>query len=121
MIYFIALFLVKTVHYNILSLLVFFMFASLVILFGYRVKWESEEMTIAKHPGGILNHIVSIVTMPFISLGAWLSAGIAQINIFMFILDVIIDAPLKALVGAVEEWSQFLKLKEAEVVEVPQE
>ncbi len=121
LIYLFASFLLQVVGYNYISLLIFFMFMSLVLLFGYRVKWESQELTVAKDSGGIITHVVSVLTMPFISLGAWLSAGLAQINIFMFILDVIIDAPLKALVGAVEEWSQFLRRKEAEVVEVPQD
>jgi len=121
LIYLLVMFLFQVVHYNIVGLLIFFMFMSLVLLFGYRVKWESQELTVAKSGGGIFTHVVSIVTMPFISTGAWLSAGLAQINIFMFFLDVIIDAPLKALVSAVEEWSQFLRRKEAEVVEVPQE
>ena len=83
------------------------------------MRWESQELTVSKHGGGIVGHMLSIFTMPFINLGAWLSSGLSQINIFMFILDVIIDAPLMTLVGAIEEWSQFMQRKEEEVVEIP--
>lgn len=115
----VAWFLITRLNYNFISALLFFMFLSLVLLFGYRIRWESQELTIAKHSGGVIGHVMSIVAMPFINLGAWLSSGLAQINIFMFILDVVIDAPLKALVMAFEEWGQFVQRKEEEVVDVP--
>jgi hypothetical protein len=116
---FIGWILLTWLNYNVVSVLLFFSFLSLVLLFGYRVRWEAQELTVAKQSGGVIGHMMSVLAMPFINLGAWLSAGLSQINIFMFLLDVLIDAPLKSIVSAVEEWSQFLQRKEEEVVEVP--
>lgn len=116
----VGLVLLRSLHFNLVSTALFFMFLSLVLLFGYRVRWESQELNMAKPSGGVFGHVANILTLPFVNLGAWLSAGLSQINIFMFILDVVIDAPLKTLVGGVEEWSQFLQRKEEEVVEVPE-
>lgn len=117
--YFTGYLLIFKLDYNLLSLGLFYSFLSLVLLFSYRIRWESQELTVAKQKRGVVEHVVSIFAMPFVNLGAWLSSRLSQINIFMFILDVIIDAPLKTLVRAVEEWSQFLKRKEEEMVEIP--
>ncbi len=108
-------------HFNIVSLGLFFMFLSMIMLFGFRLRWQSEELLINRPPQGFLANVFSLLTMPFINLGVWLSSTISKVNVITFLLDKIIDAPLKASVNSAEEWSKFISDRRTEAVEIPRD
>ncbi|HKZ34452.1 MAG TPA: hypothetical protein VJ179_01105 [Patescibacteria group bacterium] len=114
-------YILQLLEFSIVSSMIFFAFLSLVLLFGYRVKWQAQDLFVTGKEEGLIGQSVNILTLPFLNLGLLLSAGLARINFFTFLLDVIIDAPLKTMVGAVEAWVTFMREKREEVVEVPQE
>jgi hypothetical protein len=55
------------------------------------------------------------LTLPFIRLGRFLSLNFSKVNIFVFILDFIIEAPLKIVLQAIEEWLAFFKEKKEDI------
>lgn len=113
--------LVAKLDFNWISASLFFMFMSLVLLFGFRLRWQAQEILVASPRQGIFDHFISMLSIPFINLGVWLSSTLSQINFLTFVLDRIIDAPLKSSVNSAEEWTKFLKRKQQEAVEVPGE
>ena len=47
--------------------------------------------------------------MPIVAVGKFLSGNISKINVFIFILDFIIETPFKVIVGIIEDWTKYLK------------
>jgi len=106
-------------HFNIISLAIFFIFLSLILLFGFRIRFTASEPIVTEEEGGFLGNLFDNVTLPFLSLGAWLSRGLAQFNVLMILMDFLIEAPLKSVIAVVGEWANFIKERKKEVVEVP--
>ena len=105
--------------FNVLSATIFFVFLSLVLLFVYRIRYTATELNVAGEREGFLSHLFSLITIPFINLGSILSQGFQRINIFLLIMDFLIEAPLKNVITVFEEWNVFIKEKREEVIEVP--
>ncbi len=54
--------------------------------------------------------------MPVLQAGQFLSREIARLNIFIFIFDFILEAPLKVIFEVVEEWIRFIRVKKDEII-----
>lgn len=114
----ISYFLIK-LDFNLLSGVIFFVFLSLVLLFGYRVRFTASELNVTGEREGIISHLFSNITLPFLNLGVWLSQALAKFNFLIVIMDFLIETPLKSIITVFEEWTAFIKEKREEVVEVP--
>lgn len=108
------------IGYSLFGVIVFFFFLSLVLLFAYRVRYHAQVLKIEAEKEGILSHLASYLMLPFLNLGFFLSRGLAQINFFTVLLDLLIEAPLKSMIELFEEWIGFMKEKRQEVIEVPE-
>ena len=60
---------------------------------------------------------IDFFAIPILSVGHWISAKFAKINIFVFIMDFIIEAPFKVVIEIIEEWIGFVKEKKDEIQE----
>jgi len=54
--------------------------------------------------------------VPIISVGKWLSEKFSQVNIFVFILDFIIEAPFKIIIEITEDWAKYVKERKDDIV-----
>lgn len=108
-------------HFTFLGIFVFFAFLSLVLLFGFRVRFTAQELKVTGERQGLLAYMFDNLTLPFLRTGVWLSRGLAKINIFTTIFDFLIEAPLKTIIEVFEEWTSFIREKRDEVVEVPEQ
>jgi hypothetical protein len=113
-------YLLLLLHYNIVGMVIFFVFLSLVLLFGFRVRFTATELTVTSNDENFFSYVFSNLTLPFLSTGVYLSKGLAKINVFTIILDFLIEAPFKTVIEVFEEWTSFIREKREEVVEVPQ-
>jgi hypothetical protein len=114
----ISYFLIR-LNFNIISGMIFFVFLSLVLLFGYRVRFMASELNVTGEKEGFLSSIVTNFTLPLLNLGVWLSQGLAKLSFLMVIMDFLIEAPLKTIIGVIEEWTSFVRERREEVVSVP--
>jgi len=108
------------IGYSLVGIAVFFFFLSLVLLFAFRVRYHAQSLKVEAEKEGILGHLFSYLSLPFLNLGFILSRGLAQINVFTVLLDLLIEAPLKNMIELFEEWIGFIREKRQEVVEVPE-
>ena len=106
-------------NFNILSGMIFFVFLSLVLLFGYRVRFTASELNVTGEKEGFLSSILTNFTLPLLNLGVWLSQGLAKLSFLMVIMDFLIEAPLKTIISVIEEWTSFIRERREEVVSVP--
>jgi hypothetical protein len=102
-------------QFSIVSKIIFVFFVALVSFFAYRIRQSAKEYEMIERQG-FLEPIVDFFLLPVLQAGQFLSAEIAKINIFIFIFDFILEAPLKTIFELIEEWIRFIRLKKEEIV-----
>lgn len=102
-------------HFNVVSRIIFVFFVALVSFFAYRIKQSAKEYEMVERQG-FLDPLVDFILLPVVRAGHFLSAEIAKINIFIFLFDFILEAPLKVIFEVAEEWIRFIRTKKEEIV-----
>lgn len=105
-----VMFILSKFHFNLISQGVFLFFLAIVSFLSYRIYRIAHIYTIAERER-IITPVVDFFFMPVAQVGRYLTEGISQINIFLFILDFIIEAPFKGLFSFFEQWFLFLHAK----------
>lgn len=101
--------------FNVISGGLFLLFLSLVSYFGIRIRRLSKELVVVARKENLLTFLLDIFSYPIIRVGQWISDKTAKVNVFIFILDVIIEAPFKTLLEVFDQWSNFIKEKREEL------
>lgn len=107
----IIIYVLKYLHFNILSGGIFIFFVTAVSFFGTRIRQMTKEYSVEKRREGISGFIITFFSLPLIRAGHWLSVNMRRINLFVFILDFIVEAPFKFLIELFEGWFTFLREK----------
>ena len=90
-------------------------FVTLVSFFAYRIRVSAKEYEMTDRDG-FFGPLVDFFFLPVLRVGHWLSGEIAKINIFIFLFDFILEAPLKVIFEVAEEWIRFIRTKKEEIV-----
>ena len=101
-------------HFNPLSMLVFVFFLAIVSFLTYRINQVAKIYSIEPKKS-VLTSLTDFLFIPFVTAGRKLTEGISQINIFLYILDFVIEAPFKGLFSFFEQWFLFLQNKREEL------
>jgi hypothetical protein len=102
-------------HYNPASQVIFIFFVALVTIFAYRIRVSSKEYELVDRQG-VLEPLIDFFFLPILWAGDMLSKEIAKINIFIFLFDFILEAPLKVIFEVAEEWIRFIRTKKEEIL-----
>lgn len=108
-------FALRSLHFNVFSIVLFLFFLSLVTFFGLKIRNSKRELVIVESGNQTLGIISDILFLPIIRTGRWISLRAPRINVFLFFLDFIIEAPFKAAIRMVESWLAFLREKKEEI------
>jgi hypothetical protein len=111
----IIIFILTKLRFNIASQIIFVFFVALVTLFAYRIRQSAKEYEMIDRQG-ILEPVIDFFFLPILYAGDFLSKEIAKINIFIFIFDFILEAPLKTIFEVIEEWIRFIRTKKEEII-----
>jgi len=103
-------------NFNVVSSFIFVMFLTLVSFFGMRIRRPVKEIMTIEKRENIISIIIDFISLPFISMGRWLSVKFSRINFIAFLLDFIIEAPFKLLIEIIEDLFSFLKEKKEDVM-----
>jgi hypothetical protein len=101
-------------HFNPVGILLFLLFLALVSYFGLRIRYNAQRWRFNVAEDRILLLIWSFLTLPVIRAGRWLTEKFSTVNIFIFVLDVIIEAPFKLALKLADLFILFLKDKKEE-------
>ncbi|HBK35009.1 hypothetical protein A2239_02525 [Candidatus Uhrbacteria bacterium RIFOXYA2_FULL_40_9] len=101
--------------FNILSILFFLLFLSLVAFFGLKLRHTKRDLVVLESAGGFFGFISDILFLPIVRTGRWIAMRAPRINIFLFFFDFIIEAPFKAAISIIESWLAFLREKKEEI------
>lgn len=101
--------------FSIVSKFIFVFFIALVSFFAYRIRLSAKEYEVVEDEGMLVS-ILDFFFLPILRAGQVLSRGIAKLNILTFFFDFILEAPLKTILSAIEEWLRFVRAKREEIV-----
>ncbi len=104
-----------TLHFSPVDSFIFLLFLSIVSFFGIRVRLLSKELLVVDQRENIFTVLFDFITVPILQVGRWIALRAPKINVMIFFLDVIIEAPFKATLEAIEGFFGFLKEKREEI------
>ncbi|EKD43783.1 MAG: hypothetical protein ACD_72C00119G0003 [uncultured bacterium] len=102
-------------NFNWLGILLFVVFLTLVSFFGLRVRQLAKELVVLDRRDRLFSVIIDFFTIPIVRAGRWLSVNFSKINVFVFFLDIIIEAPFKLIVDVFEDWFAYMREKREEI------
>ncbi len=102
--------------YSVASILIFLLFLTMVSFFSLRIRRTAAELIILKQRERFLSAIISFLFVPILRVGRWLALHSSKINVFIFVLDFIIEAPFKIFVRIFEDLVIFIKEKRDEML-----
>lgn len=105
----------RTLEFSIVSGFLFLFFLSIISFFGLRLRYGATELVVIGKRENILTLVVDFFTLPIVRVGHWIASKTSQVNIFLFILDFIIEAPFKVVTETIEDWVSFQKEKKEEI------
>lgn len=103
--------LLQQLGFNLMSVLVFLFFVSVVGFFAFRIRANAKELAIQREREPLFFLIVDFLSLPFLQVGRRLSLTVRQLNVVLFVMDFIIEAPFKLVLRAIEDWFVFLREK----------
>ncbi len=102
-------------NFTPISTFIFLLFLSIVSFFGIRIRLLSKELLVVDQRENIFTVLFDFLTVPVLQVGRWISIRVPKINVMIFFLDVIIEAPFKAFLEASEGFFGFLREKREEI------
>lgn len=105
----------KFLHYTPLSSMIFLFFLCVVSFFAFRLRLNAREYVVVEKPERFTSALMDFFAYPILRAGLWLSLSISKINIFIFFFDVLIEAPFKIFLNALETWFAFMRERKEEL------
>ena len=103
------------IGFNVLNLIVFLFFLSVVSFFAFRIR-QTAQVYLVKTKFANKSSFTDVLMLPIVVLGGWLSIGVSRLNFLVFIFDFILEAPFKIILRFVDNWTAFLSNRRDEVV-----
>lgn len=104
-----------SIGYDVVHLLVFFLFFSAASFLGFRLARSVRELEAVDQGQSGLTVLRDFIYMPFIVVGQKINQEYAKVNIVGSVLDVVIEMPLKSTLRFVRQWSAFVSSKKDEL------
>jgi len=104
------------IGFNFVNITIFLFFLAFVSFFSIRIRRSAKEYMIVKPKESVINLLVDFFYIPIVQAGKWLSERFSRLNVFVFILDFIIEAPFKVFVEIAEEWTKYVKERKDDIV-----
>ncbi|PID31760.1 hypothetical protein CR970_04050 [Candidatus Saccharibacteria bacterium] len=112
---FITIFILNQLGFNIMQMIIFFVFLSTASFLGFRLSGMIRELELTAPQTGLFGSLRNFFYLPFIQAGQWLSGKYARLNIVGRILDIAIELPLKTLLRLVRQWVRFVNEKREDI------
>ena len=96
-----------SVYLNVVYITMSF-FASLTI------RHQAGELTVYEH-SSLFDFILDIFAVPLARIGQYFSKKWKEYNIFAIFFSLLIDSPLSAFIGFIDDWRSYLKENKSEI------
>lgn len=102
-------------HFSILNIIIFSLFISMVIATGVKVYNRSKEISLEKEKASMIRFIIDLFTIPFMTIGKWVIAGLSKFNILIIAFNFLLELPFQLFIEFLENFRGFLKSKKEEI------
>ncbi len=113
-----TIFVLGKLHFSLVSLGIFFFFLSSIAFFAFRIRSSFKELVVGEEGSNFVSVVFDFFMLPFVRVGRAISTGLREVNIFIFIFDIVLEAPFKTLLEIIDEWRKFLREKQEEALNV---
>lgn len=103
-------------HFSLLAMFFFVVFLGLVSFLATRIRRSTDTLRVIARGESALSAVLSFLALPVLEFGRWLAQNIRQLNILLFLMDRILEAPFKLLIDVTEEWFEFVRDRREEIV-----
>jgi hypothetical protein len=110
-------YLMDKLDFGILGGALFISFVTLVTFVGIRVRSRAHTYFMVRRKETLLGSLFWFFANPMVEVGRWLSQKFVRYNLFLFLFDIILEAPFKAITHGLEEWFRFAKERSDEITE----
>lgn len=104
------------IGFNWVSITIFLFFLAFASFFTIRIRKGVKELVVIEPKENAVGFLLDFFFVPIVMAGKWLSEKFSRINVFVFILDFIIEAPFKVFLEIIEEWAKYVKERKEEIV-----
>ncbi|MBI3255947.1 MAG: hypothetical protein HYZ63_03170 [Candidatus Andersenbacteria bacterium] len=108
--------LLDSLQFSILAIVIFVVFLGLVSFLATRIRRQVEDIRVLPKKEGAFGLFVSFLSLPILEFGRYLTAHISQLNVFLFLMDLVLEAPFKFFIDVIEEWFTFIRDRKEEIV-----
>jgi hypothetical protein len=108
-------YILRQIHFSPISIILFLFFLTLVSFFSIRIRKTTREMIVVEPRESIVTLLSDFFYTPILAVGKFLSEKFSRINVFIFILDFIIEAPFKIFIEIADEWSKYVRERRDEI------
>jgi len=100
--------------FNPVSIVLFLFFLALVSYFAFRIRYQARRWKVTRNDG-TLAVVAGVLAVPIVRTGRWLSQTFSTINVFVLIMDFIIETPFKRLLNFSNQFLLYLREKADEM------
>lgn len=100
--------------FNPVSIVLFLFFLALVSYFAFRIRYRAHRWKVMRTQGTFAI-IINVLAVPIVRTGGWLSRTFSSINVFVLILDLLIETPFKRLLHFSNQFLIYLREKGEEI------
>lgn len=103
-------------EFSLLAMFFFVVFLGLVSFLATRIRRSADELRVIYKGETIFSAMTSFFALPILEFGRWLAQNIRQLNVLLFLMDRVLEAPFKILIDITEEWFDFIHDRREEIV-----
>ncbi|MBI4414776.1 MAG: hypothetical protein HY566_00880 [Candidatus Kerfeldbacteria bacterium] len=101
--------------FTVLGILLFLLFLSIVSFFGFRIREQAQDLIVIKGQERFLVFLAVLFFLPILRTGRWISQQSSKINVFLYLVDLFIEAPLQAFLEFFDKFTGFVREKKDDV------
>lgn len=104
----------QLLSFNPVSIVLFLFFLALVSYFAFRIRYQARRWKVVENRGALFL-VASVLAIPVVRVGRALSRSFSSINVFVLIMDFIIETPFKRLLNFSNQFIVYLREKAEEM------
>ncbi len=102
-------------EFNAANIAIFIFFVSMVAATGVKIHNRAKDMSLEKKRASFLLFLLDLISMPFVTIGRWILAGLSKFNPIVLAINLIIEAPFQIFISFLENFRGFIKAKKEEI------
>ena len=105
----VLLWVTRMLEFNIVSIGLFFFFLTIVSYLGLRIRHKATEWVVVQEDDRFIPLVWHLLTFPIFQTGRWVASKLASINIFILIMDFVLETPFKIILGSFDSFVSYVK------------